>query len=331
LSWTSDPLTGDTDADGYGDGTEVAQANAGFSPVVFDDPMSPDEWASEFAKGAALGDAGDGTTVPYLLGTISSSATSFIPVVGWIVGAILDLRDLLANSVKGDWVAAGMSLAGVVPYVGDTANIIAKVTKFLGRSAHLVDDVVAAIAKLEDFPASARTQIIAGINTQWDALRKASPGMSEASFLRLASSRQGAEHIVESLKRSNMTVGTSIPFVSHWRDAEDAVAGLFKVAADRRQLYRQAPGFTPGGRVADMIDGTGVMREVKSGYVPLRSRVIRQIEKDAAIIADTTGENRNIRGVVWHFVGGRTGSLGADPRVLDLLDQKRIPYVIHLP
>lgn len=330
LSWTADPLAGDTDGDGYGDGTEAAQADAGFSPVVFDDPMSPDEWASEFAKGTALGDAGDGTTVPYLLGTITSSATSFIPVVGWIVGAVLDLRDLIANTVRGDWVAAGMSLAGVVPYVGDTANIIAKVTKFLGRSAHLLDDVVAAIAKLEDFPASARAQIITGINNNWDALRKASPGMTEASFLRLASSRQGAEHIVDSLKRSKMTVGESIPFVSHWRDAEDAVAGLLKVTADRRQLYRQAPGFT-SGRVADMIDQTGIMREVKSGFVPLRSRVIRQIEKDAAILADTTGQNRNIRGVVWHFVGGRTGSLGADPRVLDLLDAKGIPYVIHLP
>lgn len=167
----------------------MTQAGAGFSPVLFDDPMSPEEWASEFARGAALGDAGDGTNVPFLLGSISSSAVSFIPVVGWIAGAILDLRDLIANTVKTDWVAAGMSLAGVVPYVGDTANIIAKVTKFLGRSAHLVDDVVAAIAKLEDVPANVRADTVAGINSNWDALRKASPGMRETSFLRLASSR----------------------------------------------------------------------------------------------------------------------------------------------
>lgn len=330
MTWTTDPLAGDTDGDGFGDGTEVTQTDAGFSPVVFDDPMSPDEWASEFAKGAALGDAGDGTTVPFLLGTISSSAVSFIPVIGWIAGAILDLRDLIANTVKTDWVAAGMSLAGVVPYVGDTANIIAKVTKFLGRSAHLIDDVVAAIAKLDDFPANVRADIVAGINSNWDALRKASPGMSETSFLRLASSRQGADHIVAALNRSNVSVGTSIPFVSHWREAEDAVAGLFNVAADQRQLYRVAPGFT-FGRYADMIVRPGIMREVKSGYVPFRSRVQRQIEKDAAILADKTGENRAVVGVVWHFVGGRTGSLGADPRVLDLLDANKIPYVIHLP
>jgi hypothetical protein len=329
LSWATDPLASDTDGDGYTDGTEVTDADAGFSPVVFDDPMSPDEWASEFAKGAALGDAGDGTTVPYLLGSISSSAVSFIPVVGWIAGAILDLRDAIANTVKANWVAAGMSLAGIVPYVGDTANIIAKVTKFLGRSAHLLDDVIAAIAKLDDFPASARANMITGINGNWDTLRKASPAMDEASFLRLASSRQGADHIVAALNRSRAHVGPSVPFVNHWSEAETAVAGLFDVASSQRQLYRQAPGF-PFGRFADMIDD-GVMREVKSGFVPFRSTVIRQIEKDAAILADTRGVNGEVRQAVWHFVGGRTGSLGADPRVLDLLEEKGIAYVIHLP
>lgn len=329
MSWSTDPLASDTDGDGYTDGSEVADAAAGFSPVVFDDPLTPDEWASEFAKGAALGDAGEGTTVPYLLGTISSSAVSFIPVVGWIVGAVLDLRDAIANTVKTDWVAAGMSLAGIVPYVGDTANIIAKVTKFLGRSAHLLDEVIAAIAKLDDFPPSARADIIAGINSNWDALRKASPNMDEASFLRLASSRQGADHIVDALKRQRVQVGASLPFVSNWRDAESAVAGLYGVASTQRQLYRAAPGF-PYGRYADMISN-GAMREVKSGFVPFRSRTIRQIEKDAAILADTGAENADVAQVVWHFVGGRTGSLGADPRVLDLLDAKGIAYVIHLP
>lgn len=329
LSWTTDPLAGDTDADGFTDGAEVADAGAGFSPVVFDDPLTPDEWASEFAKGAALGDAGDGTTVPYLLGTISSSAVSFIPIVGWIAGAILDLRDLIANTVKTDWVAAGMSLAGVVPYVGDTANIVAKVTKFLDRSSHLLDDVIAAIAKLEAFPASTRADIIAGINSNWDALRKASPNMDEADFLRLAGSRQGADHIVAALNRSKVQIGTPLPFVSHWKEAEDAVAGLYGVAANQRQVYRTAPGFT-FGRYSDMIN-VGVMREIKSGFVPFRSSIVRQIDKDAAILADMAGKNAEVDAVVWHFVGGRTGSLGADPRVLELLEDRGIAYVIHLP
>ncbi|WP_323960987.1 VWA domain-containing protein [Arthrobacter sp. JZ12] len=328
LTWTTDPLASDTDADGYRDGTEVADTDAGFNPVVFDDPLTPDEWASEFAQGAALGDAGEGTTIPYLLGSISSSAVSFIPFIGWIAGAVLDLRDAIANTVRGEWIAAGTSLAGFIPYVGDSANIIAKVTKFVGRSSHLIDDVIAAIAKIEDLPASTRAAIITGINSNWDALRRASPNMSEESFLRLASSRQGADHIVASLQRSRTQIGATVPFVNHWRDAEDAVAGLFGVASANRQVYRAAPGFT-FGRHADMISNN-VMREVKSGYVPFRTRTIQQIEKDAAILADNAG-NADVEQVVWHFVGGRTGSLGADPRVLNLLEDRGIAYVIHLP
>lgn len=65
--------------------------------------------------------------------------------------------------------------------------------------------------------------------------------------------------------------------------------------------------------------------EVKCGYVSLRSRSSRQIEKDAVL----RSQNQD---VVWRFVAsGRSDSLGADPRVLDLLDEVGIPYVIHLP
>jgi hypothetical protein len=48
-------------------------------------------------------------------------------------------------------------------------------------------------------------------------------------------------------------------------------------------------------------------------------------------LVDMTAENADVAQAVWHFVGGRTGSLGADSRVLDLLDQKGVAYVIHLP
>jgi hypothetical protein len=179
-------------------------------------------------------------------------------------------------------------------------------------------------------PASTRADIIAAADPNWDALREAAPNMDEASFLRLASSKQGANHIVATLQRSNTQVGTSLPFVSHWKEAEDAVASALGIVSSprTRQVYRNAPGFS-GGRVADLVDG-GVMREVKSGFVPYRSRIREQILKDAAILADQV-DNSDIDEVVWHFVGGRTGSLGADPRILDMLDEYGIQYVIHLP
>ena len=89
-------------------------------------------------------------------------------------------------------------------------------------------------------------------------------------------------------------------------------------------VYRRVAGF-PIGRDVDIVDGNGVLHEVKSGYVSLRSSVSRQIHKDALLRAN--GEQ-----VVWHFVAsGRSGSMGADPAVLDLLDDNGISYVIHLP
>jgi Mg-chelatase subunit ChlD len=324
LSWSTDPLAGDTDGDGYGDGTETGQTNAGFSPIVFDDPMSPDEWASEFAKGAALGDAGDGTTVPYLLGTITSSATSFIPVIGWIVGAVLDLRDLLANTVKGDWVAAGMSLAGVVPYVGDVANISAKVTKFLSRNATLVDDVLAAIAKWEDIPVNIRADVLNRVSSAFSQLKSA--GLSDGTILRLAGSRHGVEHVTDAMRRVGVTVGPRLPFATSWRAAEDAVAATLPVFS--RGKYTAVPGH-PHGRYIDIVDIDDVAHEVKSGYVKYQSSITRQIEKDAVLVQ--TG-GTGIDGAVWHFVASdRSGTIGADPRVLDLLEENGIDYVIHLP
>jgi hypothetical protein len=56
------------------------------------------------------------------------------------------------------------------------------------------------------------------------------------------------------------------------------------------------------------------------------SQIIRQIEKDAMLAG------RSVDDVVWHFVASaRSGSMGADPRTLDALDDAGISYVFHLP
>jgi hypothetical protein len=61
----------------------------------------------------------------------------------------------------------------------------------------------------------------------------------------------------------------------------------------------------------------------------LLSSIIRQIEKHA-ILART--QKTGVNGAVWHFVAtDRSGTIGADPRVLDLLEENGIGYVIHLP
>lgn len=105
--------------------------------------------------------------------------------------------------------------------------------------------------------------------------------------------------------------------------AEDAVANVVPTLS--RQQYFPVAGKLRG-RVVDLVDDSNGFHEVKSGYVAFRSRITRQIEKDALLKRDVGVD------VVWHFVvSGRSGSLGADPRLLDLLDEAGISYVIHLP
>ena len=75
-----------------------------------------------------------------------------------------------------------------------------------------------------------------------------------------------------------------------------------------------------------LVDGT-MMREAKSGGAGRRlgSRLKKQIDKDAAILARSPGAK-----VEWHFLASNYGlEVGID--VLDYLKLKNIKYVIHLP
>ena len=71
----------------------------------------------------------------------------------------------------------------------------------------------------------------------------------------------------------------------------------------------------------------GVLHEAKVGYVPLTPSVQREIRKDAWLIGAGV-----IEAAHWHFLtSDGTSTLGADPRVLDLLDEAGIAFTIHLP
>jgi len=79
-------------------------------------------------------------------------------------------------------------------------------------------------------------------------------------------------------------------------------------------------------RLVDLLDG-GTAHTVKAGYVTLTEQVKRQILTDAWLLS--TGV---IDAAHWHFVmSARTLTLGADDRVLALLDEAGIDYTVHLP
>lgn len=68
-----------------------------------------------------------------------------------------------------------------------------------------------------------------------------------------------------------------------------------------------------------------IAHEGKVGFVGYSKDVQWQILKDAALIREG-----RIDGAQWHFFRSEvTGEIGADPRILRLLDRKGIPYTFH--
>jgi hypothetical protein len=146
LAHATEPDVADTDGDGFSDGEEVAHLSDGFDPLVPDERLTPGEWARDYSDGLLLGDSCDTLfsgwkpckgNVPFFLGQLSGGAASFIPVAGWVVGTLGDVRDTLGSAVKGDWVGAGLSVVGLLPYVGDVGTLAGKVVAFTARYGKL--------------------------------------------------------------------------------------------------------------------------------------------------------------------------------------------------
>jgi len=71
----------------------------------------------------------------------------------------------------------------------------------------------------------------------------------------------------------------------------------------------------------------GVAHEVKAGYVLSSAHVNNEIREDAWLIS--TGQ---LQGAHYHFCASEgSNTIGASPTVIALLEEKGIPYTIHLP
>lgn len=117
----TDPNNKDTDGDNYNDKQESLVEH--FNPLVYDDPISVFEYTDQFIDGLLKGDAIENPTVINLAGAI---AGNLIPGIG----TLADIRDMIINSVKGDYVTAGLNLAGIIPASGDSAQVMIKITNF---------------------------------------------------------------------------------------------------------------------------------------------------------------------------------------------------------
>lgn len=134
------PYSRDTDGDGLSDGEELNRASEGFDPAIFDHKSSLTnrlKYYAGFAKGFIAGDFADIDNFPELSGQIISS---FIPLV--------DLRDVTANLLKEDYIAAGLSGIGLVPVAGDGASTVANAARYIAKNPGEREAVVALMEKL---------------------------------------------------------------------------------------------------------------------------------------------------------------------------------------
>lgn len=287
------PRVQDTDGDGLRDDYEVANADSqGLDPGRFDEQISKWTYVSDFLLGMFAGDFAEKDSMAWLAGNLCGGGLSVIPVVGWILGGLADIRDTIAALIHGEWVSAGLSILGVVPYVGDAVAIPAKVSKFVLKYTHRLTPAARFIAKYDKIPDTVKELTYELIMPEvWAALVEpeglapaAAGRISKSNFNRLLrGERTDLQKIHFALKAvgsngQNLHVpGPNVRWATGRNDGQnifvDEIMGYRQdTTRGRPQLWlRQAgePGqFEPSGRSTDYGEHTPegwVIHEVKTG------------------------------------------------------------------
>ncbi|PPK98565.1 hypothetical protein CLV92_101261 [Kineococcus xinjiangensis] len=167
--------------------------------------MSKWTYAADFAKGLLAGDLWREDSLAWLAGNLASGGASVIPVVGWIAGAVADVRDAIGSAIHADWVGSGLSALGVVPYAGDAVAIPGKTARFVQRNLDKSDEVLRFVAELDDVPTAVKVETSKLIlKDRWDVLRD--EGFSDATILALKSGRGSIDQVLETVGRATRTV-----------------------------------------------------------------------------------------------------------------------------
>ena len=199
--------------------------------------------------------------------------------------------------------------------------------KFVARNPELAASVAAAIVVINKVPEKVKVEAAKGIWKGWDGLKAA--GFSAQALLQLSKGRTNLDNLAGAMNRGSHVPGAPAKF---FNDGPDGEAWL---TAHLKNSQTQVPVKTDGCveicnksnlRIVDnLLDG--VAHESKVGYKYLTPELEKQIRSDAHLI-----DIGSIEGAHWHFLASaHTNKLGADKRVLDLLDELGIPYTIHVP
>lgn len=317
-----------TDGDHWDDPYEVDHAeDEDLNPLFYNERVSKWTYAADFAKGFIAGDLWREDSLAWLLGSVCSGGLSFVPAIGWILGGIADLRDAIGSAIHTDFVGAGLSIVGIVPYAGDAVAIPGKIVKFIERNADKADEALALIARTDDIPRPAVIEAASKVlKGNWDELRDF--GFSEDALLRLMRKDNDLAKLAEAVRGAQKFTGPVAGIMASGRAGERFLESFFQATTRGIdcQVWRSTARFVGNGRYFDVLKD-GIAHESKVGLVKYSSKIEAQIKKDVWL-----RDNQNsIDGAHWHFfVSGRSGTVGPDARVLQLLRDNNIPYTIHL-
>ena len=339
-SFDTDPRASDSDGDGYSDDYEISHAADGFDPLESTPRPDPARWAEDFYVGAVFGAWDERDSVAWLAGNVTQGGTIFVPGVGEAIGAVGDFRDTLAQALHGDYADATLSALGLVPVIGLTA-ITPKVAKFVKRLPNLRVQVDKWVDSL-DVPDSWQLTLRKAVwGSDWDNLT--SRGFTDADLTRMRPTQRA--NLMEEVQHRPSSIGSRQAAISGdypteiGRNGELAHAARMKsmgaenvkvqMAVDVPDSCTAACGARPTRRF-DVCSGAAEelsCAEVKVGYTTLSTHIREEIARDAALL-----RLGKIKSVDYQFyVSEKSGTVGADPRVLELLRQSGIPYKIHPP
>jgi hypothetical protein len=230
-----------------------------------------------------------------------------------------------------------LSVAGLVPYVGDAVAIPGKVVRFLLRFPRRLDDAIRLVARYDRISDAVKTLALRAILLgDYDVLLRA--GFTDATILRFArGERTALQRIAQAVQHSLHIPGDIIQqALRSGRAGEEYLVNV--LMAGRQGIAHPPRILTPGiprpgsYRVIDFLeqlpDGRTVAHEVKTG-VPRYGDELNQCARDRFL-----RESGQVSDVWWHFMPNsdpRYNSIGPDQELLDCLIAAGIRFTIHPP
>lgn len=320
-SWGTNPNVSDTDGDGFSDSFEASRIDDDYHPLSFTVVLSGGTYFKQYVTGAICGEICNISTITEIAGNISAS---IVPVVGTGRDGI----DFVALIFKGEYVSGAITLVGVIPAAGDIAATIGKAVKFITKNSDKADDILNILTKLS-LPDSVIKKLVTKVGE--GALQKTfstlkNKGFSDETLVRLLKGKVGKVlDLAAAVSRPGAKVvkdGVFYEGTKGWKDAEK----FLRKGLDAPKAFPKIPPPRTFIRYPDaVVDGIG--KEAKTGFVKNSDRIRTQISKDLKLL-----EMGALPKVEWHFFpSGRSNSIGASTKILDLLDDAGIEYIFHIP